>query len=299
MLRKSAFLFGILLCTILIPKFCFSREFPDVGGILDFSKPESISNQLFILTNPKSGSHLLLYSIMKITQRPLRGRLPIWHFENDPPCFPPENMMEYPLNFSKPTTYWGHEYHLLKPLNRSGNKLIFILRNYKENISSQLMLKNRSNNQNHDLGDSLLNEILNEGMIFKEYLLRLQLFDSWDPSQRCLVLFDDLIMHPEYFIPDVMSFIGDNSEYLYFIDHYDDFKNELMERYRKKGNSTGSGSTRDFFSKKISIEILQIVDDYVRKNYPTLWNSYLMQFEEPVLPQDLKGSLPTIELLKN
>lgn len=268
----------ILIFTVLMPIICISKEFPDVGGILDFSKPENISNRVFILTNPKSGSHLLLYSIMKITQRPLRLRLPLWHFENDPPYFSAENMMGYPLDFSKPTTYWGHEYHLLKPLNHSGNKLIFILRNYKENIASQLTFQYK--NTGIDLGDYLLNEVLNEGMIFKEYILRLQLFHNWNPRHRKMVLFDDLTMHPEIFVPRVIHFIGDNSEYHDFIDHYEDFKEELMKSYSKKGNRTGSGEDLDFFSKKISSEILQAVDEHIRENYPTLWNNYLKNFEE-------------------
>ena len=272
-------IFRAILTAILIPIFCFSREFPDVGGVLDFSKPRNISNRLFILTNPKSGSHLLLYSIMKITQVPLRARVPIWHFENDPPFFLPENMMRYPLDFSKPTIYWGHEYTLLGHLNHSRNKLVFILRNYKENIASQLTLIHK-NNKNVNLQDLLLNEVLNEGGVFKEYMTRLQLFDNWYPRNRCLVLFDDLTIHPELFIPRVMSFMGDNSEYQYFIEHYDDFKIELMGEYGKKGNRTGSGQDKDFFSSRISPDVLKTMDDFVQEKYPILWNRYLKQFEE-------------------
>lgn len=274
------FLFRVLMYAILIPAACFSKEFPDAGGVLDFSKPESISNRLFILTNPKSGSHLLLYSIMKITERPLRGRVPYWHFENDPPFFPPENMMDYPVNFTKPTTYWGHEYHLLKPLNHSENQLIFILRNYKETISSQLVIKHRHNGEDIDLGNLLLNEVLNEGTVFKEYMLRLQLFNDWNPHHRCLVSFEDLTHHPEVFVPQVISFIGEASEYESFIDQYENFKHELMERYNKKNNRTGSGSDNHFFSKKIPPDILQIVDHHVQANYTELWNRYLKKFCE-------------------
>lgn len=271
--------FRVLLCIILFPTICFTKDFPDFGGLLDLSKPRSIHDQLFILTNPKSGSHLLLYSIMKITQRPLRGRLPIYLFENDPACLLPENIMDYPLNFSKPTTYWGHEYESLKRLNHGNNKLIFILRNYKENIASQCLLHYKNDDRIISLDDLLLNEVLNEGIIFKEYMIRLQLFDNWDSNHRCLVLFDDLTKHPEIFVPQVMSFIEDKSDYLSFINHYDDFKKELMEKYTKKGNRTNSGEDEYFFSRKISFDTLQLVDDYVQKNYPTLWSRYLKKFE--------------------
>ena len=147
--------FGVLF----LPLLGFCLDFPDKDGIPDFSKPQEISDQLFILTNPKSGSHLLLYSIMKITKRPLRGRLPLWHFENEPHFFNPENLMGYPIDFSKPTTYWGHEYTLLSKLNKKRNKLIFILRNYKETISSQLVFKHKG--MEIDLDNLFLKEIIN------------------------------------------------------------------------------------------------------------------------------------------
>lgn len=275
----------IFLC--LLPFFCSGMQFPDFEGILDFSKPDKISNRLFILTNPKSGSHLLLYSIMKITQRPLRGRVAFWHFENDPPFFPPENMMEYPLDFTKPTTYWGHEYHLLKPLNQNNNKLIFIIRNFKENIASNLILKNRSSilsrvkgPQSFNLGDLLFKEITQESMVFKEYMIRLQLFDEWENENKCLISFEDLALHPEVFVPQVMAFIEDHSNYTDFIDHYEDFQKELMLKYRKKGNKTDSATDLKYFSNRISSEILHKVDAYVKEHYPKMWEIYLHQFEE-------------------
>lgn len=270
----------IILVLLLMPTLCFSKNFPDLGGILDFSKPKKIHDELFILTNPKSGSHLLLYSIMKITQRPLRGRVPIWHFKNDPPFFEPENIMNYPLDFTKPTMYWGHEYHLLKPLNHSQNKLIFILRNYKENLSSLLTLNHKHDQEPIDLADLFLNEVLNEGMVFKEYIIRLKLFDEWDPNYRCLVLFEHLTHHPEIFVPQVISFIDDDSEYYEFIEHYDDFKIELLEKYNLYDNRTGSGSNNRFFSEKIPLEVRQSADRYIQEHYPDLWKRYLIRFSE-------------------
>lgn len=188
--------------------------------------------------------------------------------------------MDYPLNFSKPTFYWGHEYFTLRHLNHSQNKLIFILRNYKENISSQLMLKNKNNMNILDLNELILNEVLNEGTIFKEYMIRLETFDSWDSNHRCLVLFDNLISHPEIFVPQVLNFIGDNTDYLFFVDHYEDFKKELIEKYNGKKNRTGSGEDKKFFSKKILLKTHRNLDDYVQKNYPIFWESYLKRYEE-------------------
>lgn len=270
----------LLMCTLLFPIFCLAYEYPDLGGVLDFSKPENISNHLFVLTNPKSGSHLLLYSIMKITQRPMRIRTLFWHFQNNPYYFDPENLMNYPVDFSKPTTYWGHEYDILKSLNINDNKLIFILRNYKENIASQLTWR-YSKREDFNLERFFHDEIVNEGDTFKEYISRLQLFDDWQSNNKYIVLFEDLLLYPNNFVPNLMSFIRDDSDYKDFINHYEEFKSALAhEYYGRKFNSTGSKSDNHFFSKKISPSILEAVDHYVRQYYPHLWETYLKGYAE-------------------
>lgn len=258
-------------------------DFPDLGGLPDFSQPQTVRNTLFILTNPKSGSHLLLYSLMKITKRPLRGRLPLEYFYNDPACYPPENRMNYPLDFRKPTVYWGHEYHYLRSLNINNNKLIYILRNYKETIISNIMLNYnlRSIERDRDqIEIAFKNEIFNDGMVFKEYRYRLETYDTWNHANRCLVCFEDLVNNPDRFVPMVLNFTKDTDDYKNFILHYDDFKKELQESYDKKNNRTGSGSDLRYFSDRMRPETLKEVDHYVKNRYPTLWVKYLGKFAE-------------------
>lgn len=258
-------------------------DFPDLGGLVNFSHCRQVSNTLFILTNPKSGSHLLTYSIIKITGRPMRGRLPLWYFLNDPPCFDPENIMNYPLDFTKPTMYFGHEYFTLQKINKNKNKLIFINRDYKENLLSQIILsKKLSPIKDHEtsLEEAFKEEILQNGLIFTEFLHRLKVFDSWNPNYRCLVEFKDLVQHPELFIPKVMHFIEDDAEYESFIENYDSFKKELLEKYRLRDNNTGSESDLKFFRKFLSKETLHQIDTHMAITYPGLWIRYLQQFQE-------------------
>lgn len=277
----ASFCFG--LAFLLIPSIGFTIGFPDKGGLLDFDQPSSISNQIFLLTNPKSGSHLLFNSIIAITKRPLRGRLPLKLFYEDPNCYPPENILKVELDFTKPTFYWGHEYYYLKSLNHGQNKLIFILRNYKENIISNVMLNYDLRSIEKDqkqIEKMLRHEIFNKGIIFKEYIERLETFDSWSKDDRCLVRFEDLALHPEYFVPQVLQFIEDDSDYEDFVIHYDEFKVALREQYDKKDKSTHSESNTRYFCNYISPLTLQQLDDFVELNYPSLWNKYLHTFKE-------------------
>lgn len=259
------------------------KIFPDMGGILDFSKPKEISDRVFILTNPKSGSHLLLYSIMKVTQRPMRGRLNLHHFLDDPACFEPENMMQYPVDFTKLTTYWGHEYKILRTLNHKRNKLIFISRDYKENLVSQVLLSRQllpPEDHIEEIEKALFEEVFGNGPVFSDIVGRLMTFDHWDPKYRHLVRFKDLVGDPKNFLPRVLAFIGDDSPCEEFMEHYGEFKKELMERYRQRDNSTGSGEKHKFFRQYISKNIFRAIDAYMQQSYPLLWERYLKEYQE-------------------
>lgn len=121
---------------------------------------------------------------------------------------------------------------------------------------------------------------MQEGPVFKEFIYRLQVFDKWNPNYRCLVQFQDLVKHPERFIPKVMQFIQDTSEYEDFIANYDSFKKELLTQYRLRDNGTGSESNLKFFRQFISYETLREVEAYIALSYPNLWEQYLKEFQE-------------------
>ncbi|NNM42918.1 MAG: hypothetical protein HKM07_01060, partial [Chlamydiae bacterium] len=205
--------FSIVLLTFSLS----AKEFPDLGGILDLTYPERVSNHIFVLTNPKSGSHLLINSIMKIAKNPVRIRLPLWYYLHDPSCYNPYNIMDCELDFLKPTIYWHHDdLPELIPLNGNSNKLIFTSRNYKENIISNIILTHKLDLAKGD-GSKIemlfSTEIFHQGVIFTNYMRRLQIFDNWDERYRCLIKFEDLTNHPANFVPELMSFIGDDSNY--------------------------------------------------------------------------------------
>jgi len=259
------------------------KIFPDVGGILDFSKPKEISDRIFVLTNPKSGSHLLLYSLMKVTGRPMRGRLDLYYFLHKPDCFEPENMMDYPLDFTKPTTYWGHEYRILRTLNDNRNKLIFITRDYKENLVSQIVLSRRlcpPEDHIEEIEQALFEEVFGMGPVFFDIIGRLMTFDQWDPRYRHLVHFKDLVSNPRGFLPGVLAFIGEDSPCEEFIEQYAEFKKEHLQKYRQKNNSTGSGEKPRYFRQFISSRLLRLIDTYMQQTYPLLWERYLKEYQE-------------------
>ncbi len=268
----------VALCLVSI---CHGREYPDLGGIPRITQPNTVKNRVFILTNPKSGSHLLMYSIMKLMNRPVRGRVPYWHYENDPPFFTLPNPLNLPISFEKQTVYWGHEYNSLPALNHSHNKLIMTLKNYKETICSQIFLREKKQIPNNTtLWQLLQKEVLGQGLIFREFMLRLKTFDEWSEDNRCLIDFEDLLHHPETFAPQLLQFLEDDSDPDEFIAHYGEFKKEVRAVYDKKSNGTGTGSNSKHFSEQMPTRVLQRIDRYVQFRYPKLWDKYLSRFSD-------------------
>ncbi len=254
----------------------------DLKKSLNFSRSKEIDNTVFILTHPKSATHLLLYSIIKTTGRPVRERAVGAAYTEESPYFD-DLEMNYPLSSEKPVIYWGHEYFNLYKLNKRQNKLIFIIRDYKELLLSNTILAYNlrpASNFQEILGPTLQREIFQKGTIFMEFLLDLELFHSWEPSRRCLVRFEDLVKHPERFVPQVLKFIEDASEYQSFVDNYDSFKKEILVKYRQRDNGSGSESDLRFFRRFVSKEILEEIDAHMMSTYPVLWENYLKEFQE-------------------
>ena len=64
---------------------CLAYHYPDKGGLVNFDHPKKVRNRIFVMTNPKSGSHLLCLGIIKMTGRLTRNRHPyhLWMTNKD------------------------------------------------------------------------------------------------------------------------------------------------------------------------------------------------------------------------
>ena len=213
----------------------------------------------------------------------MRGRLPLWHFHNDPGFDTPENIMGYPIDYSKPTFYWGHEFYLLTHLNRNRNKLIFILRDPKENLCSQLIHHYHLDAKNHDqLNQRFFASMKGADIVFDQYMTRLQLYDSWTRKHRLLIDFESLCNKPEVYVPRLLNFLSERIDPTHFIEHFRDFQQELGGKYYKKWKTrgTGAGTNTKHFRKFLSKAASKAFDRKIQKNYPILWERYLKRFAE-------------------
>ncbi len=241
--------------------------------IIDLTHPESFSDQVFVITSGKSGTHLLLCSIMNITKRPVRTLFPDLCIST--------NLLDEDLDVSKKTIYFGHDENILNQCDRSKNKIITTIRNYKEVILSYLILSHKvSVPQNKEealwLEEIFLDEILNNKIYFRLYMDRLVFFDNW--PNKFLVKFEDLIYYPENYLPQILLFLEEeNCDLQNFLNNYESFKNRLSVAYAIKKAEVNLGSREDFyyFRKFISKKALVQVDNYVKDHYPLLWEKYL------------------------
>jgi hypothetical protein len=257
---------------------CFNIQ--DYYEPINFAHPEFITNQTFVITLGKSGTNLLLSSITKLTNRPVLALFKDLQIVN---------ILNSELTLSKPPIYFGHDYFgkkvlVMEQCKNGGNKLIMTHRNYKENILSYLILSNKIKSIEHEktkLETTFLDEILNEKIYFELYIERLNLFDNWPKEYRFLVDFKDLVKNPENVFPCLLSFLGeDDCRCEEFIQNYDSFKEKLHEKYSKTSGYTGSQSDLNYFRKHLSREALIRADNYVKKQYPDLWEKYLKDHAE-------------------
>lgn len=266
----------IKLLALIMASQAFAYNYPDRGGLVNFDRPRDVHERIFIMTNPKSGSHLLWLGLTKLTQRVIRNRHPSRFWIEDANFQCTKNMMNYPFDFSKDTIYAGHEYEILSKLNHSNNKLIFTLRNYVDNICSILTGDHQLSNGKMDQLDRIFKkEVLEKKYVFIEYMNRLKLFHRWESNKKLLVNYVDLVKYPKQYIPDLLQFIKEDIDPTNFIEEYEGFKKELLAKYNRTRNNSAFSKSINHYRDYLSDKTLDSVDQFIKKEYPKLWSEYL------------------------
>lgn len=262
---------------------CYAkRTFPDLGGLIDISKPKSIKNQQFLLTNECSGSHFFLISFQELTRRCIRGRMWLEYFQI---TWQPENYFNTELDYSKKTFYWGHEYSSLNNMNSNQNQLIFILRNFKENLVRKLIAANKISRKNYNglkAFQMIKEDILKDGLFTKEYFIRVRTFEKWNAKNRLLVTYQELVSDPVNTFEKVLDFLSDSKERLAdYAANLEEIKQKALNYYdAHKTKSITKGKSFRFYRQNVPLKLLREIDSIVAKKYPIIWEKYLFKHAE-------------------
>ena len=223
----------------------------------------------FLLSYPRSGNTWLRYCLEYLTGRPsfahnyLQARMnqPLgWYAGFDIDCNRP------PIE----------KVHSRSAMENSGTRfddlLIFIVRNPKEALTrhqnKEITLQALAAQQNptDKVGSTYV------------YFDNLKLYDCWNPENRLLIYYEDLMADPEQTLIVILQFLQEPIDQLDdFMKQYDEHKRKAISIYKKyQKESKTEGNDLLFHSKKITSEHRQQVDSWIAQLYPDLWQKYLM-----------------------
>ncbi len=221
----------------------------------------------FLMSYPRCGTNLLTAYIQEFTAKPVGVAVgtisPL-----------ATNRLQIALNPAKKTLYRGHHGIELKPWNKNGNKLICIVRNYRECISREHRKKST---------DKLLHEAFHKNPTFQHYMDNLRVFDEWDQNNRLLIYYEDLILHPVQEVKRVLAFLGEDSPENLTEDRLSQISEKTLGSYHiqhiRSGGSHSKGKDLLHHSKNMSPRQLKRWDEVMKKLSPALWDSYLKRYE--------------------
>ncbi|MDX8431232.1 MAG: sulfotransferase domain-containing protein [Candidatus Algichlamydia australiensis] len=213
-----------------------------------------------VLSYFRSGTCFFVYSLTQLTGRTWeKNVLPKWVTQ----LKDPENAAS-----EKPPFFHQHHCINLKKLNPQRDKLIFLLRNNKENLIGRFGPE-KFENLFHSL-------VKNNGLPeATTYYRNIAAFDLWNPKNRLLIYYKDLIQNPEEVFERALHFLGEDfSRWDNFIENFEEHRAYC---HNKRGGRTGGKFIH--FSNQVPRDRLIAYDEKVEKTYPRLYEKYLKPFE--------------------
>jgi len=227
---------------------------------------DAIGNE-FLLTFPRSGTNLISCYLQALTGKPIH-----WIKQNDRRTS--DNRIHVPINYSKLVLWRDHGKHDLLIFNKNQNKLLFVLRNYKECISRHMASKEAITPEQLELAFLMKSDLV------LQYINNIKMYDNWDPENRLLINYEDLISNPVSEMRKVLEFFDEpvrshrlNSEFLAAASK------RALRSYQAQHGSHSKGKDTLYHSKKLPNEVLLSVDSEIEASWPDLWEKYLMRYQ--------------------
>jgi len=258
-LKKLFVLFSFLL---------FTSSTPPI--ILDWSKAEKMEEKEFFLSYPGSGTNWTLSLLQILAKKPVGNGCDSSYVQKYV-----TNRLNLPLDYSKTTLYRTHFVHdSLRRINPSKNKLLLIVRNYKECHSRALKFHKKNNSASN---------VYTQIAFLDEYLDPLNFYENWkDSKTKLLIYYEDLITKPRQTIEKLLTFFDEDTSCLdNFFKKYDYWREKVLNSYisQHNYNFSSNGNKKDFHSKDLSVSEKKEMDQFIKKNYPVIWKKYLSRYE--------------------
>lgn len=233
----------------------------------------STIDETFLLSCPRSGNTWLRYCLEFLTKKPTAaGCLD----EKTLSIKKSNQIIDHPLSDFFPLgantkalpIIKAHGY--IRRMDLQQDTLIFLIRNYKELIFRRFALKIVK-----ESFDDYKTKTLNT------YFGCLKLYDNWNPDNRIIIYYEDLITHPQRTLKTLLDFLHVEPTYLdSLMQNYEYHKNCCIKFYNGPADSTSKASSIKFHTKNISLKTLLGYDQLVQKINEDLSQKYLTRYFE-------------------
>lgn len=221
-----------------------------------------------LLSYPRSGNTWFRYCVEAITKRKTHGYL-----QEDSGHFDKNHLGSYTdlgVNEEDPDILIKR--HALEDLNEPVEKLILLVRNYKE-----VVIRHRIESWKSGINLDLLKSSCTTSESSKNYLTIIEYFDSFK-GEKLIIYYEDLILDLRGTLEKASRFLKIGEENIEsFIGNINFHKNKSLEIYggsQTKGKSTSYHS--NVLSKKEKIEW----DNFIESYNPNIFFKYLQRYKE-------------------
>lgn len=234
--------------------------------------------RILFLSHPKSGTRWGLYCICTMTERNPNFRLGDRKY----------NLIKGAVPDNQPNgfVFAGHTPMTFKPIDDSSDKLILILRNYRESMLSWGHRLNRVlQNIEQEIRQGAMAESLEDisGSRRWGYFNNLRCYDLWNPDKRFLLHYEELVQNPDMVLAQLAEFLeieNANQVVADFLENFEDHQDHLL-KHAFRGKKQDESKKKDLLqhSKAIGMERCKEIDAKVKSSFPYLFDIYLSQFE--------------------
>lgn len=219
----------------------------------------------YVLSYPRSANTWIRYCAEFLTRRPtMMCRIGYY----DPKNYPLAWQAGFDLDLAKQPLEKAHIYAemaMFRAPDPDTEKLILLVRNPKEAITR------------HEgcppIRASFTGEFKIEYYSPKEYFNNLTVYDSWNPENRLLIYYEDLLLNPRETLSRLLIFLDESFTYFEnFLAEYEYHKKVALGVYSE---SKSRGSDLLYHSRKIDPVYRMQIDQWIEELYPDLWHRYL------------------------
>ncbi len=236
------------------------------------------SENVIVLTPQRCGTHWLLYSLRNLTKAsPIHG---VEVNEFSPLADSKLDIFGKPINYNK---YFYVHAHLpiWIPEGYEQNKLICIIRNYKESLLRMYDFTYIKSAIGKRYGDRFFEQLSPYDTVISWYFENLKFYDEYT-GNKILIYYEDLISEPERVFRRLLLFLDVSDQYLTkFMSKIDNHKKKSLSFYdNHRFGSKSRGTDFHFHSRKLDKSELITFDQLVNNNYPSLYVKYLYRYKE-------------------